>query len=50
MKDVMLRKMKYFLILYFLLISTAAAWAQANTVKGKVTDQTGAGLPGVTVL
>ncbi|MDB5262149.1 MAG: SusC/RagA family TonB-linked outer membrane protein, partial [Adhaeribacter sp.] len=32
------------------LLVTAGAWAQSNTIKGRVTDDKGEGLPGVTVL
>ncbi len=46
----MSQRLKYFLILYFLIISTAAAWAQANTVKGRITDDKSVPLPGVSVL
>ena len=50
MKKFMLKKLKYFLILHLLLFFTSAAWAQANSIKGKVSDDKGASLPGVTVL
>ncbi len=50
MKKFMLKKLKYFLILHLLLFFTSAAWAQANSIKGKVSDDKGALLPGVTVL
>jgi TonB-dependent starch-binding outer membrane protein SusC len=50
MKEVILKKLKYFLILHLLLFSTAAASAQANIVKGNVSDDQGAALPGVSIL
>lgn len=50
MKEVMHKKLKYFFILHLLLFSTAAAWAQVNTVKGKVSDDKGAALQGVSIL
>ncbi len=46
----MFQGLKYFLILSFLIFSTAAAWSQANTVKGKITDDKSVPLPGVSVL
>jgi TonB-linked SusC/RagA family outer membrane protein len=50
MKKSMFQGLKYFLILSFLIFSTAAAWSQANTVKGKITDDKSVPLPGVSVL
>ena len=43
-------RMRYVLILYLLLASVTATLAQGVAVKGKVTSETGEGLPGVTVL
>ncbi len=42
--------MRFLLILPLVLLSVAGALAQGTTVKGRVTDEGGAGLPGVTVL
>ncbi|MFD1754355.1 SusC/RagA family TonB-linked outer membrane protein [Rufibacter sediminis] len=42
--------MRYLLVLPLLLFQVAVVLAQGHTVKGKVTDETGTGLPGVTVL
>jgi TonB-linked SusC/RagA family outer membrane protein len=50
MKDFMLIKLRYCLILQLLVFTTAGAWAQGISVKGRVTDNRGEGLPGVTVL
>ncbi|MEO5996078.1 MAG: TonB-dependent receptor [Chitinophagaceae bacterium] len=50
MKELMLKKLKYILILHFLFFSAATAWAQAITVKGKILDDKGATLPGVSIL
>jgi TonB-linked SusC/RagA family outer membrane protein len=50
MKKLTLFKMKYVFILHLLLILSAAASAQINHLKGKVTDENGAGLAGVSVL
>jgi TonB-linked SusC/RagA family outer membrane protein len=50
MKNNLLRKMRYWLVLYLILIVTAGAWAQGIAVKGKVTDEKGEASPGVTVL
>ncbi len=50
MKKLLSYGLKYFLILNCLVFSTAAAWAQANTVKGKITDDKSAPLAGVSVL
>jgi TonB-dependent starch-binding outer membrane protein SusC len=50
MKNNLLREMRYCLVLYFLLLSAAGAWAQGFTVKGKVNDEKGAGVPGATIL
>jgi TonB-dependent starch-binding outer membrane protein SusC len=50
MKDNLLTKMRYWFILLLVLLTTAGAWAQSLPVKGKVSDDKGEGLPGVTVL
>ena len=50
MKHYLLKKMRYWLILPLVLLTLAGAFAQGITVKGKVTDDKGEGLPGVTVL
>src|SRR5687767_10015598 len=50
MKDFLQQKRKYLLILQLLLISTTGAWAQGISVKGRVMDDKGEGLPGVTLL
>ncbi|SMB97362.1 TonB-dependent receptor plug [Hymenobacter roseosalivarius DSM 11622] len=43
-------KQKFLLSLVWCLLLVTAAWAQTRTVTGRVTDATGTGLPGVTVL
>ncbi|MDQ3290803.1 MAG: TonB-dependent receptor [Bacteroidota bacterium] len=50
MKDYLQKRRKYLLILQLLILTTTGAWAQAISVNGKVTDNKGEGLPGVTVL
>ncbi|MGV3587190.1 MAG: SusC/RagA family TonB-linked outer membrane protein, partial [Adhaeribacter sp.] len=50
MKDNLLKRTGYWLILPLVLLATAGAWAQSVDIKGKVTDEQGGGLPGVTVL
>jgi TonB-dependent starch-binding outer membrane protein SusC len=50
MQQVLYRKLKYLLVLLFIFFAFASAWAQSLTVKGKVTDENGGALPGVTVL
>ncbi len=42
--------MKKILLTWFMLVFVLTAWAQERTVSGKVTDETGEGLPGVNVL
>lgn len=42
--------MKQILLLYFTLFLSASGWAQSNEVIGKVTDETGFPLPGVSIL
>lgn len=50
MKYYLLKKVRYLIILHLLLFSAAGALAQGITVQGKVTDESGAPLPGVTVI
>lgn len=50
MKKITFIKIKYLCILNLLLIFSPQAWTQAIQVKGKVTDENGAGLQGVSVL
>ena len=49
MKKIIQKKTKYVCLLFLLLLSTAASWAQVN-VKGKITDEKGAGISGVTII
>ncbi len=44
------RELKYLLVLPLFFFSVIVAYAQGITVQGKVTDENGMGLPGVTVL
>ena len=50
MKNTLRKKMRYLLMLHLLFITTAGAWAQSTTITGRVTSETGDGLPGVTVV
>ena len=50
MKELILFKWRYCLILQLVVFSAAGAWAQSIAVKGKVTDDRGESLPGVTIL
>lgn len=50
MKNYLIQKMRYILILHLILISAVGARGQGASVTGKVTDEKGVGLPGVTVL
>jgi TonB-linked SusC/RagA family outer membrane protein len=50
MTQKLLERMQYLLLLYFLLFYTGTSLAQGISVKGKVTDETGQALPGVTIL
>ncbi|KAA5542364.1 SusC/RagA family TonB-linked outer membrane protein [Adhaeribacter rhizoryzae] len=50
MKDYLQPKLKYLLLLQLILISSASVWAQSLSVSGKVADDKGEGLPGVTLL
>ena len=49
MKNTLLKK-RYTVCLLLFFLSLTGAYAQTANVKGKITDGTGAGLPGVTVL
>ncbi len=49
MKKIILNKIKYVGVLYIVLFSCIGAWAQSN-ITGKVTDEKGAGLSGVSIL
>ncbi|MDB5264187.1 MAG: SusC/RagA family protein [Adhaeribacter sp.] len=46
----LLKKMKYILLLHLIFLSVAEVIAQGVTITGKVSSETGEGLPGVTVL
>jgi len=50
MKHLLLKKMKYILLLHFVFLSVAEVLAQGVVVTGKVSSESGEGLPGVTVL
>lgn len=50
MQLVLLKKMKYLLTVSFVFAAFASAFAQGFAVSGKVVDEKGEGLPGVTVL
>ncbi|MCJ8167022.1 TonB-dependent receptor [Pontibacter sp. E15-1] len=50
MRNALLRKMRYLLTLAFFFSAIAGALAQSISVTGKVTDENGQALPGVTVL
>ncbi|TXK52602.1 TonB-dependent receptor [Pontibacter qinzhouensis] len=50
MKHILQNQMKFWLMLPLLVATMASAIAQGILVKGKVTDEQGAGLPGVTVI
>jgi TonB-linked SusC/RagA family outer membrane protein len=50
MKNHLLKKVRYLLLLAFMLGAVSEAHAQNIAVKGKVTDEKGDGLPGVTIL
>ncbi|MGV3504695.1 MAG: SusC/RagA family TonB-linked outer membrane protein [Adhaeribacter sp.] len=50
MKQKLLERTRYVLLLYFLLLQAGAALAQGVSVKGRVTDENGQPLPGVTIL
>lgn len=49
MKDFTLKKMQCILLLLVLLLPASLIYSQTNLVKGKVTDENGAGLAGVSV-
>ncbi|MCC9135603.1 SusC/RagA family TonB-linked outer membrane protein [Pontibacter silvestris] len=50
MQQILLKELRYLLVIPLFLLSIAGAWAQGITVQGKVTDENGTALPGVTVL
>ncbi|MBF9255088.1 TonB-dependent receptor [Pontibacter sp. 172403-2] len=50
MKNYLLTKMRYGFILCLFFLSMEGAQAQGTSITGKVTDEEGVGLPGVTVL
>ncbi len=50
MKNALLIRLQYLVMLSCLLLSTAIALAQTNTVTGKILDDTGQPAPGVSVL
>ncbi|WP_114782913.1 SusC/RagA family TonB-linked outer membrane protein [Botryobacter ruber] len=50
MKQLLSKELKYLLVLPFLLLTITTALAQALEVRGKITDDKGVGMPGVTVL
>jgi TonB-linked SusC/RagA family outer membrane protein len=50
MSHLILRKLKFILALPFILLSITSALAQSTALSGKVVDEKGEGLPGVTIL
>ncbi len=50
MKHILLRELRYIFVLPLLFLICHSASAQGHTVQGRVTDENGAGLPGVTVM
>jgi TonB-linked SusC/RagA family outer membrane protein len=50
MKQILLGKIRLLLFLFLIQTAIPQAWAQGLAVKGRVTSETGEGLPGVTVL
>jgi TonB-linked SusC/RagA family outer membrane protein len=50
MKNYLLKKVRYLCTLYLLFFSVTYALAQGVTIQGKVADESGAPLPGVTVV
>jgi TonB-dependent starch-binding outer membrane protein SusC len=50
MQQRLLKKEKLLFMLLLMLATVVPAWAQGPSIKGKVTSETGEGLPGVTVL
>lgn len=49
MKQIIQKRIKHICVLYFLLFSCLITWAQSN-IKGKITDEKGEGLSGVSIL
>ena len=50
MKDFSLKKVRYLWVLHLLLFSVTSAFAQSFSVQGKVTDEGGEAIPGVTIM
>jgi TonB-linked SusC/RagA family outer membrane protein len=50
MQHFLLKELKYILVFPLFFVSVVVALAQGVTVQGRVTDESGGGLPGVTVL
>jgi TonB-linked SusC/RagA family outer membrane protein len=50
MQQVLFKRIRFLFMLPLVLLSVASALAQGATITGRVTDEGGAGLPGVTVL
>ncbi|MDB5261423.1 MAG: TonB-dependent Transducer [Adhaeribacter sp.] len=50
MRQPLLRSMKYLVVLHFIFMAVAGAYAQGTTIRGRVTGEAGEGLPGVTIL
>ncbi|MDQ3289707.1 MAG: carboxypeptidase-like regulatory domain-containing protein, partial [Bacteroidota bacterium] len=50
MKHRLLKMMRYACLLQLIFLAWSSAYAQGITIKGKVTGDTGEGLPGVTIL
>ncbi|PSR54037.1 TonB-dependent receptor [Adhaeribacter arboris] len=50
MKHSLFKKARYLLLFFLCFIAFVEAYAQGVTLKGKITDENGAALPGVTVL
>src|SRR5687768_9993902 len=50
MKQKLLQKMRYLLILYFMTLLVGESFAQSALIKGKITDENNGPLPGVTIL
>src|SRR3712207_8881618 len=50
MQQLLLKNLRYFIILQLVLLSVAETFGQGVSVKGKISSETGEGIPGVTVL